>query len=397
MQNQPPASAGSTPGNKLWPANTTNAEISRDTLGIPGAYYQLWVQNVRRGETPGDFANRLDKYRVVFTLSRHALDQQNLDWKGGNGDSFIQLVKPESERKPGDPDEIVVFSVITTQTGIEKVEVRGLPNKAGRLAQCIVELNAPSFAEADRMAFGAVSGFFSMLTFEVDVPLRVGQLNVEQTSSQNGSMTYICPYPDVPLTAAGTDLNTLPYIQSLLSLYRESVNSNSINYQFLCWYKIIEGINWKRSEELSAQPAGAKTGMTLKVPEVLPGTKEEMRKLVTQVFPTLDPKGLDDERWDHVAPAEVLGWKFNRIREQKLEGVRNKIAHMLTDAGGDLTLSPDSQNHRIEVTRWITLLRLMARIMIRNERARLPQPAPMFKSPITTGHISQLRAEFERR
>lgn len=121
-----------------------------------------------------------------------------------------------------------------------------------------------------------------------------------------------------------------------------------------------------------------------------------MRKLVTHVFPTSDPAGVNDERWDHVAPAEVLGWKFNRIREQKLEGVRNKIAHMLSDAGGDLTLSPDSQSHRAEVTTWITL-RLMARVMIRNERARLPQPAPMFNSPITTGHISQLRAEFETR
>ena len=88
---------------------------------------------------------------------------------------------------------------------------------------------------------------------------------------------------------------------------------------------------------------------------------------------------------------------FNRIREQRLEAVRNKIAHMLTDTGGDLSLSPDSQNHRKEVTTWITLVRLMARVMIRNERARLPQPAPMFQSPITTGHISQLRAEFERR
>ncbi|MCU1240610.1 MAG: hypothetical protein JWO71_1336 [Candidatus Acidoferrum typicum] len=376
-----------------------NAEIPRDVLGIPGAYYQMWVHNMRKGDKPdASFMSRRDKYRVVFTLSRHALDQQNLDFKGGTGgDSFIQLVKPENERQPGDPDEIVIFSAHGTPTGVEKVEIHGLPNKAGRLAQCVVELVAASFGEADRIAFSAVSGFFSMLTFEVDVPLRIGQLNVEQTSSQSGSMSYVCPYPDVWLTAAGTDLNTLPYIQSLLSLYREGVNSNSINYQFLCWYKIIEGINWKRGEEVAAQPVGAKTGVTVKVPEVLPSTKEEMRKLVAQVFPTLDAKGTNDERWDHVAPDEVLGWKFNRIRQDKLEPVRNKVAHMLTDVGGDLTLSPDSQSHRVELAKWISLLRLMARMMIRNERVRHPQPAPLFNAPITTGHISQLRAEFDKR
>jgi hypothetical protein len=253
----------------------------------------MWVQNVRLGEKAGDFATRTDKYRVVFTLSRHALDQQNLDWKGGSGDSFIQLVQPENERRPEDPDRVAIFSSYTSPTGtVEKVEVAGIPNKAGRLAQCVVELLAPSFAEADRIAFSAVSGFFSMLTFEVDVPLRIGQLNIEQTSSQNGSMTYVCPYPDVHLAAAGADLNTVPYIQSLLSLYREGVNSNSINYQFLCWYKIVEGINWKRGVELSAQPPGAKASLKLKFPEVLPGTKEEMRKLVAQVFPVLGSRML---------------------------------------------------------------------------------------------------------
>jgi hypothetical protein len=376
-----------------------NAEIPRDKLGIPGAYYQLWVQNVRRGEIrDGSFANRNDKYRVVFTLSRHALDQQHLDFKGGSGgDSFVQLVKPENERKAHDSHEIVIFSAHSTATGIEKVEVRGVPNKTGRLAYCVVELAAPSFAEADRIAFAAVSGFFSMLTFELDIPLRIGQLNVEQSSSQNGSMTYVCPYPDVHLTAPATALNTIPYIQSLLSLYREGVNTNSINYQFLCWYKILEGINWKRGNELSAQPEGTKASIRLLSAEALPNTKEDMRKLVAELFPTLDPKGADDERWDHVAPDEVLGWKFNRIRQDKLEQVRNQIAHMLTDAGGDLSLSPDSQSHRAEVTRWITLLRLMARVMIRNERARHPQPTPMFQLPAQSGHISAMKNEFYKR
>jgi hypothetical protein len=223
---------------------TFNQEVSRDALGIPGAHYQLWLQNVRRGENPqASFQNQSDKYRAVFTLSRHPLDKQAIDFKGV-GDSFIQLVKPENQRKLEDPDQIVIFSSLTTATGVEKVEVHGIANKEGRLAQCVVELNAPSFAEADRMAFGAVNSFFSTLAFELDVPVRLGQLNIEQTSTQNASMTYTCPYPDVLLTGAGTDLSNLTYIQSLLSLYREGINSNSATYQFLCWYKVLEGISW---------------------------------------------------------------------------------------------------------------------------------------------------------
>lgn len=379
------------------PARTFNQEVPRDVLGVPGAYYQLWVRNIRRGEDPNSaFQNRPDKYKVIFTLSRHALDQQNLDFQGGAGDSFVQIAKPESERTDQDPDRIVILSAHTTPTTVEKIEVEGIPNKAGRLAQCVVELQAGSFVEADRIGFGAVSGFFSMLAFELDVPVRLGQLNIEQTSSQNASMTYTCPYPDVHLTAAGTDLNTSPYIQSLLSLYREGINSNSMNYQFLCWYKVVEGINWKRTEELSGQSAAARAAFTLKIPEVLPGTKEEMRKALAGILPLLDLAGAKDERWDHAVPNEVLGWRFNRIRQERLEPLRNKIAHMLSERGGDLSLSPENHGHRAEVTTWVTLLRLMARVMIRNERARLPQPSPIFASQPLSGHISQLREQFRK-
>ena len=226
---------------------TINQEVPREALGIPGGHYQLWIRNIRRGEDPSStFQDRPDKYRVIFTLSRHPLDKQDLNFKGA-GDSFIQIAKPEAERGLEDPDSLVIFSSHATSTGVEKIEVQGIPNAEGRLAQCSVELNAPSFAEADRVAFGAVSSFFSTLAFELDVPVRLGQLNIEQTTTQNASMTYTCPYPDVHLTAAGTDLSNLTYIQSLLSLYREGINSNSMNYQFLCWYKVVEGINWKRN------------------------------------------------------------------------------------------------------------------------------------------------------
>ena len=377
-------------------AGTFKKDIPRSILGIPGAHYQLWVRNIRKGEDPrGQFQNQPDKYRIVFTLSRHAIDKQSLDFKG-EGDSFIQIANPESERAEHEADRIVIFAAHTTPTGVEKIEVEGVPNKEGRLAQCIVEVAAPSFEEADRIAFGAVSGFLSTLAFEIDVPVRLGQLNIEQASTQNASMTYTCPYPDVHLTAAGTDLNSIPYIHALLSLYREGINSSSLNYQFLCWYKVIEGINWKRTEELSKQTAAEKANFKLAVSEAVPNTQQDARQLIATAFPLLDAGGLKDERWDHVAPAEVLGWKFNRIRQEKLEVVRNKIAHMLSEPGGDLSLSPDTHSHRAEISRWITLLRVMARVMIRNEKSRHPKPPPIFSSQPQSGPISEWRDKFSR-
>jgi hypothetical protein len=137
-----------------------NQEVPRDVLGIPGAYYQLWVHNVRRGEDPqGPFNNQQDKYRNFEPPSTR---QAELGFSRAR-DSFIQIAKLESERTVNDPDRVVIFSARTTPTGVEKIEVEGIPNKEGRLAQCVVELSVPSFTEADRIAFGAVSGFFSTL------------------------------------------------------------------------------------------------------------------------------------------------------------------------------------------------------------------------------------------
>ena len=142
------------------------------------------------------------------------------------------------------------------------------------------------------------------------------------------------------------------------------------------------------------QHATAKVGFKLKFPEALPDTIGAIRRVVAEVFPLLDPTGVNDERLDHVAPTEVFGWRYNRIRQERLEGIRDKIAHMLSESGGDLSLSPDTHSHRTEVARWISLLRLMARVMIRNEKARLPQIPGIFPSQPQAGHISDLRERF---
>ena len=73
---------------------------------------------------------------------------------------------------------------------------------------------------------------------------------------------------------------------------------------------------------------------------------EARQRLLAYFSPT-------DERWDEIVPDEVLEWKFNRVREQKLEPLRNRIAHIISEPSGDLSLSPDSRENAREVTSWI--------------------------------------------
>jgi hypothetical protein len=365
----------------------TSADIPRDKLGLPGAAYQCWVRMVRRGEDPrSDSFNLRDNYQVVFTLKRDITDVQGLSFERGvPGDSHVLFAKPEAQRTGADADQMIVFSSHTDANGVHMVEIRGKANREGRLGKLSVQVQAGSFSEAENIAFAAVSPFLSVLAFELDVPLRLSQLDVTQCSTQNASMNYLCPYPDMVPT--GIEQNNSPYIQSLLSLYREGINSNSQNYQFLCWYKVIEGINARRASD----GATVKKALPQKFPERLEEGAIDQRKRFAEIFPIIRAIGTADQNWDHIVPDEVRGWKFNRVREQKLEAIRHKIAHMLTEASGDLSLSPDFRENTREITKWLSLLRFIARVMIINESERLPKPPPAFAVPRDATTIDQLR------
>jgi hypothetical protein len=129
-----------------------------------------------------------DIYRVVLTLTKSALPSSNLSFESGvAGDSFIQFTKPEKERSDSEPNEIAVFYAHNN----DRIELRGTPNAEGRLGKIIVEMPASCFAQAENAAFGAASPFLSSLSFELDVPLRVGQMDVTQLSTGNASMTDV--------------------------------------------------------------------------------------------------------------------------------------------------------------------------------------------------------------
>jgi hypothetical protein len=373
-------------GNQLKPGahpRVGSIVIPQEKLGLPGAAYQLHTRGRTAGEPFMPPSNALqDRYRVVFTLTRAVEDSKTLSFESGiTGDSYIQFAKPANARTSTDVHEMVIFF----GHGNHRLEITGLANPQGRLAKLTVETPAPDFSEAEKIAFDASGPFLSAMAFDLDIPVRVTQMDVTQLSTLNSSMTYTCPYTDVSLV--GNEHNNVPYVQSLLSLYREGINSNSPNYQFLCWYKIVEGVNVKRAEETTL----SKKALPMKFAERLEKTKVEQRKRFEEIFPIVRTYGATDGKWDDLAPDEVMDWKFNRVREQKLEPLRNRIAHMISEPSGDLSLSPDSRDNAREVTKWISLLRFIARVMIHNEKARIPPPIKSFSIPKAPKNLDEMR------
>jgi len=283
------------------PKPVARVTIPRSRLGLPGRSYQLYGQPAKSGEPripPPLKAEGM--YRIVLSLTQTVADLHHLNFQTGlTGDSYVRFTSPQNECDPLDAPELVVSYGRGTQT----IQLKGGANAEGRLAEVTVEILAAGFHEAEDIAFGAISPFRSSLAFDLDVPLSVSRMHVTQLSTQRASMTYVCPYSEVLLGA--DDFKNVPYVQSLLSLYREGINSYSPNYQFLCWYKIVEGINWKRAEEASK----SNVAPPLKFPERLANTKIEQRRHLEEAFPFIKQSGVADDTWDDLVPEEVLGWR----------------------------------------------------------------------------------------
>jgi hypothetical protein len=187
-----------------------------------------------------------------------------------------------------------------------------------------------------------------------------------------------------PLAATTTTRHTFrlfcPYI-----VKESTVTARIIS--FYVGFKIVEGVSAKRADETTL----LKKPLPINFAERLEKLKEEQRKRLEEVFPIVRLLGATDARWDIIMPDELLGWKFTRVREQKLEPLRNRIAHMISDPSSDLTLSPDSRENAREVTKWISVLRLTARVMIFNEKARIPPPVPVTDVPEEAPHLNKLQ------
>jgi hypothetical protein len=185
-----------------------------------------------------------------------------------------------------------------------------------------------------------------------------------------------------PLAATTTTHHTFrlfcPYI-----VKESTVTARIIS--FYVGFKIVEGVSAKRADETTL----LKKPLPINFAERLEKLKEEQRKRLEEVFPIVRLLGATDARWDIIMPDELLGWKFTRVREQKLEPLRNRIAHMISDPSSDLTLSPDSRENAREVTKWISVLRFIARVMIFNEKAR--PPVPVTDVPEEAPHLNKLQ------
>jgi hypothetical protein len=280
------------------------------------------------------------------------------------GDSHIGIARPAYE-PPGLPSATEVR--METETG---VIFSGKPNEKGFLAGfAVYPFEAQDFPDAYVKAYQRVAPTLSAWSAHLDVPLNVFQVDVLELASRNTMIGYINPFPELPLVVE-PGLRDDKDLAALTSIYREALNSSSLLYQFLCFFKIAEALKDRR---VSREKKASRSGPAYTAPrESVPADEKEFEQWLGAIFPVQGPKE-EPFRTIYVeshVPREAWGKSFEELMDGVLVEVRNQIGHALWSpargVSGELVNLDDRTFHR-KVHQWLPLMKAMARRMLKTD------------------------------
>jgi hypothetical protein len=300
-------------------------------------------------------------YSVAFVLARpnsRNLPENEIKFANDlEGDSHLAIAKP-AVIIDNDPDQVLM----SYQTSAGSFLFRGYPNKAGYLGKLVADpFHATDRLAAQRHASTAIYGLLSNLSSQLDTPLIIEVVEVTELTTQAKGVSFVAPFAATSMAVRGSGTFDDRQFEHAVAIYREAINSNTPIYRFLCFYKILE-LSRKRRKRL-----GIKYKASLKQPrpgEQIPlRDKKAMEDWLNAIF--YANRDWDDGIFDQIFIPAALGKKINNLFDNELRLIRDRIAHGILDDGDFLLL--DSQEDRELVSKWLPLLRCMARRVMKND------------------------------
>lgn len=362
---------------------TGSVRVAMGPAGLPE--FTTFV-NVYKDSSQAPVGGSPGQYSAAVTLSRPGIrplpEYEQTPSTALRGDSHIAIAKP-AYAPPGNPDATEI-----RMTAREGVVFSGRPNEAGFLAGFkVYPFEASDFMDAYVKAYARVAPSLSMWSAHLDVPLHVFQVDVLELATKNTLIAYVNPFPELPF-AVPPGLKDDKEFEALTSLYREALNSNSLPYQFLCFYKITEGLARRRDRQVKAASRG---GPAYTPPvEVVPSAAADIERWLGAIFPVAAPteEPFRTIYYETYVPAEAKGKTFEELlghhsgKGAILGDVRDLIGHALTSRlRGDPfeLLNLDDRLFHRTVHHWLPLMKAIARRMLKTDfpgyfLAHLPDP-----------------------
>jgi hypothetical protein len=273
--------------------------------------------------------------------------------------SHLRISKPISERQPTDISTIGMAIVGDSF----RMRFTGYPNDEGFLGRIEAEVEAQSFNDARQRAHRALASILSAWSTKLDVPLHIYQITCTELTTGQKATVFLVPFSERKAPTGNLDRTTTEF-RFYASLIREALCSNSPIYQFLCLYKVIEGVRRRRTR--LGKEAKERKERFVPPAESIPPSEGECRLWLQELFSKIYDFQAGFFDLDTVIPPEIRGRKFKTITDH-LNKLRHAIAHSLSSDPKELRLLADELLHIEEVERWLPLTRCIVRQMLKNE------------------------------
>ncbi len=299
-------------------------------------------------------------FKIQFLLSRpghSSFGEQNPSFLGSVvGSSHLRIAKRLSERTS--PDDVTQLTLLAHGENWS-IAFKCVVNDDGCIGKVVVEsLLANDSAHAEAVAYKALTPFLSAWSASLDIPIDIETTQVTDLTNHHESLRVRHPYLEMmPTGGIGPQLSD-EYC-AYASVYREAMNTHSVFYRFLCFYKIIESFYFRRNK--LAEEAKSKGQNPRKYTEDVPLTEEAIKGILLWIYPWR-ADAVDDFAVEQILVEEAKGKRFKFIRQNHLEPLRDTIAHGLMRSGKIETVADRFEDVE-NVSKWLPLLRVWVRML----------------------------------
>lgn len=323
--------------------------------GLPGQYSFVRLEPIFPETDPRHGLAPKGPFDVTYTLAKpgHAPPEERgiVPADKLEGDSHLAITRPAIDHDA----EFYRFDAVVNG---QALTAQGIPNAKGFLGKIVVKGVAASdgyAAEAltHRLVFPALSNISS----KADIPLFIWQADIVDVPTGNYYIRFANPHHSARYGNVESWFD--PEVASILSIYREAMNSNTAVYQFLCFYKIVERLLWRRGE-LSKQAAAE--GRSPNHPKIkVPKQRSELKAWLETIY----PQGLawTDEMIVEAVRSECLGRSVTDIRDADLQPIRDNISHALFE-NGTIGHSIDDPDSMTKINQWLPTVKTLARAIM---------------------------------
>ena len=303
---------------------------------------------------------------MVFTLARPGvLPKPETEFSfDANipGDSHLAIAPPTVAPPLDNPGATQIRVYAKTDDG--EIVFDGFPNAAGFLGRLVTELQADDFRDAEHKAYRALAPTLSTWSAHLDIPVHVWRIHITSLGTRAEQISVINPYIEMPFGFVGAEGVMTAEYRGLISLYREGLESRSPVYQFLCLFKIAEGIRSLR-ERVAAEARKRGDVPPTRPVERVPKDAEEYESWLNAIYP--GRRKWDAMALDSIFASEARGRKVNELLDRELADLRVAVAHALSEETGSVSLSADEALHIARVNKWLPLMKCIVRRMLKND------------------------------